>query len=84
MNNTAYSDPLLKGTTMSNVEAHSKAMTESLKKMKTATPEEKKELLKDFYGSSSVLIDDLFPGTGLGFGFAQTQIDKLDQTEIES
>lgn len=31
------------------VNAHSHAMADALKKMKTATPEEKKELLKDFY-----------------------------------
>lgn len=68
---------------MPTVNDHSYAMANALKKIATLdNEEEKKNLLKDFYGSSAVLIDDLFPGTGLGYAFAQTQIDKIDQKEL--
>lgn len=69
---------------MPTADDHLKAMSDNLKKIESATGDEKKELLTLFYGSSAAVIEDLFPGTGLAYGFAQTQIDRVNAKEIEN
>lgn len=68
---------------MPTANEHSKAMAQTIKDINNATDAERKELLTKFYGSASVGIDKLFPGTGLGYGFAKTQIDRINTQEIE-
>jgi len=68
--------------TSKNAQAHLAAMAETLKDIEKATGDERKELLTKFYGSSAVVIEDLFPGTGLGYGFATKQQEIINTRSI--
>jgi hypothetical protein len=68
--------------TSENAWEHNRAMAATLKDIDKATGDERKELLTQFWGSSAVVIEDLFPGTSLGYRFATTQQEIINTKEI--